>query len=312
MTGTKFLFAASTGGHLAQLVRLAPRFSPSEDSLWVTFRSPQSESLLYGKRVVWVPYVRPRDAVTAFRVSRTIARMVRNEHFDRAISTGAALAVAVLPVAKRAGVPTTYVESVSRVDGPSLSGRMIEGLRAADLYTQHASWANARWQPFDGVLAEFHAENRKPPVAEPSLFVTLGTIEGYRFDSLVDAVLDTGLANESTVWQLGWTPRQDLPGRVSDQMPAAAFEAAAREADLVVTHAGVGTILQLLDWGIYPVVVPRRKASKEHVDDHQNQIAQLVDNLGIGRRLLPDDINASELIRATSRSVRPAVAGFAQ
>jgi hypothetical protein len=42
----KLLLVASTGGHLAQLVRLAPGLGASPSSLWVTFDSVQSRSLL--------------------------------------------------------------------------------------------------------------------------------------------------------------------------------------------------------------------------------------------------------------------------
>lgn len=58
------LLVASTGGHLAQIVKWAPRIGAAEDSLWVTFESPQSESLLDGRRVLKVPYVAPGTLLT--------------------------------------------------------------------------------------------------------------------------------------------------------------------------------------------------------------------------------------------------------
>jgi UDP-N-acetylglucosamine--N-acetylmuramyl-(pentapeptide) pyrophosphoryl-undecaprenol N-acetylglucosamine transferase len=305
-TRQKYLFAASTGGHLAQLARLAPRFNPHPDSLWLTFRTPQSESLLKGKRVQYVPYIAPRDFAGAAKAALTVRRIVHNERFDRAVSTGAAIAVSVLPIAKLAGVRTTYIESVSRVQGPSLSGRMIAALHAAELYTQHESWATGSWQPYDGVLAAFEPVERTP-VQKPRLFVTLGTIEGYRFDSLVDGLLRSGLADERTEWQLGHTTRDDLPGNALHQMSSERFQSNLRNADVVVTHAGVGTILQLLEEGVYPVVVPRDKKRNEHVDNHQYQIADLVEKLGIGMVLTPDRITAPALIRASGMGIKALV-----
>ena len=301
-TRQKYLFAASTGGHLAQLARLAPRFDPHPDSLWVTFRTPQSESLLKGKRVKYVPYIAPRDFTGAAKAALTIRRIVHAERFDRAVSTGAAIAVSVLPIAKLAGVRTTYIESVSRVQGPSLSGRMIAAMHAAELYTQHESWATGAWQPYDGVLAAF-APVEGTPVRKPRLFVTLGTIEGYRFDSLVDGLLRTGLVDDRTEWQLGYTTRTDLPGNALRQMSSERFQSNLRSADVVVTHAGVGTILQLLEEGVYPVVVPRDKKRNEHVDNHQYQIADLVEKLGIGMVLTPDKITAPALIQASGMGI---------
>jgi UDP-N-acetylglucosamine--N-acetylmuramyl-(pentapeptide) pyrophosphoryl-undecaprenol N-acetylglucosamine transferase len=231
-----------------------------------------------------------------------VRRIVHGEHFDRAVSTGAAIAVSVLPIAKLAGVQTTYIESVSRVQGPSLSGRMIAGLRAAEVFTQHEGWAKGPWKPYDGVLAEFTPVERTP-VEKPRLFVTLGTIEGYRFDSLVDGLLRTGLADERTEWQLGYTTRDDLPGNALRQMSSERFQSNVRGADVVITHAGVGTILQLLEDGVFPVVVPRDRKRNEHVDNHQYQIADLVEKLGIGMVLTPDRITAQALARASGMAV---------
>jgi UDP-N-acetylglucosamine--N-acetylmuramyl-(pentapeptide) pyrophosphoryl-undecaprenol N-acetylglucosamine transferase len=277
------LLAASTGGHLAQLVRLAPGLGAADDSLWVTFRSPQSESLLADKRVVFVPYIRPRDFRGVAAAFRTIRGIVSTEKFDGAVSTGSAIALAALPAARLARIPALYIESVSRVHGPSLTGRIIAASGIASLRTQHPAWSNARWRVHPSVLETYERRLRPVPASRPSLFVTLGTIEGYRFDSLVDAVLASGLAGDDTVWQLGFSAgRTDLPGRVFDQISAEDFDRYAREADVVVTHAGVGTILGLLEMGVYPVAAVRRVSRGEHVDDHQEQIAGLMTELKVG------------------------------
>lgn len=296
---TKALLIASTGGHLAQLVRLAPSFGISEDSTWVTFRTPQSESLLAGKDVVYVPYVKPRDVRGTLRVSLTVAKLLRTRSFDLAISTGAAPAVGALPLARAFGVRTVYVESVSRVVGPSLSGRLIALSGAAEMFTQHMSWSNAKWKLHPSVFSTY-ASQRRPETSSPRLFVTLGTIKGFRFDALIDAVLSTGLADSRTVWQLGdtWTERA-LPGRVFEQVSSREFDQFASEADVVVTHSGVGTLLGLMQQGIYPVVAVRRSSRNEHVDDHQEQIAKVVGEAGIASAVEVDQLCAETLVRAS-------------
>lgn len=280
-TPSKLLLVASTGGHLAQLVKFSRFWNLSDDSLWVTFDSPQSRSLLAGRRVQFVEYVPPRGVREALTAARKVDRIVANERFDWAVSTGAALALGILPAVKRRGLPSTYIESVSRVAGPSLTGRLLSLSRIPDLRCQH-SWAEGRWKPFPSVLSHFEpVPTQREISSQPKVFITLGTIRPYRFDALVDSVLASGLATERTVWQLGETRRDGLPGSVHEQMSAADFKAAALQADVVVTHAGVGTILELLEWGIHPVVVRRISARKEHVDDHQKQIASLVQELGV-------------------------------
>lgn len=304
---TKTLLVASTGGHLAQLVRLAPTLGASDDSLWVTFRTPQSESLLAGRRVVYVPYVRPRDWRGALVAGRAVLRALRAEHFDLAVSTGAAPAVTSLFLAKRRRVPTIYIESVSRVEGPSLSGQMVAAMRSADLFTQHPRWAGGRWRVHRSVFETF-ARFQKPEESRPSLFVTLGTIEGYRFDAMIDAVLATGLADERTVWQLGFSAgRTDLPGQVYEQVSADDFDRFAREADVVVSHAGVGSLLGLLDLGVCPVLVVRRKSRNEHVDDHQAQIARLADDQEVAIAAEVETLDAGLLIRASGFGIADSV-----
>ena len=85
LRGKKVLLVASTGGHLFQLTRLAPRLGLSPDSEWVTFDTPQSRSLLKGKVVHHVPYVAPRDWKNIVRAHHQ-TRNLRHD-FDATLST---------------------------------------------------------------------------------------------------------------------------------------------------------------------------------------------------------------------------------
>jgi len=54
-----------------------------------------------------------------------------------------------------------------------------------------------------------------------------------------------------------------------------------RAADVVVTHAGVATIVDAVRAGHRPIVVARRHHLGEHVDDHQLQIVAALEELGM-------------------------------
>ena len=304
----RLLLAASTGGHLAQLVRIAPSLGADDESLWVTFDSPQSRSLLVDREVLYVPYVAPRDMRGALAARRLIDERVARTGggYDAVVSTGAAVAVSAFTAWHTRKLPHLYIESVSRTHGPSLTGRIVERSHLASLRTQHQSWEHGRWHYEGSVLDEYVTEpTNATPRMNPRLFVTLGTIRPYRFDALVNAVLRTGLAGPDTVWQLGVTERSDLPGRVVNQISAAEFEQYARNADVVITHAGVGTIMQLLDWGASPVVVPRRKSAGEHVDDHQSLITALLRDRGLGVERSIDELDAAAILEASTRRTLP-------
>lgn len=55
-------------------------------------------------------------------------------------------------------------------------------------------------------------------------------------------------------------------------------------ADLVISHAGAGTLIQVLGAGKIPVVMPRHQQYSEHVDDHQ---VELVKALASEGRVIP-------------------------
>lgn len=302
MPKNTMLLIASTGGHLTQLVRLSERWDLSADSVWVTFDTEQSRSMLTGKNVVYVPYISPRDLSGVWLARAIIDRLLQGREFDGGVSTGAALAIAGFSAKILRHKPRYYIESISRTKGPSLTGRLLEVLRMARLHTQHPSWASNRWKLVPGVLEEFQTLTREAASASPSLFVTLGTIKPYRFDALIDAVLATGMADERTVWQLGETSRQGLPGRVVDYIKAEEFKDCVENADVTVTHAGVGTILQLLEMGECPVVVPRDPRNAEHVDGHQKLICDLLDNRQLGVVRQSDELRAYDLHLASVRS----------
>ncbi|MCJ0902129.1 glycosyltransferase [Rhodococcus sp. ARC_M6] len=301
----KLVLAASTGGHLSQLARLAPQLNASNDSLWITFDTEQSRSLLAGRRTLFVPYIAPRDYKGVFGAFKQIRKALRGsgETFDEAVSTGAALALAALPAARSARIPARYIESVSRTDGPSLTGNILAASRMTTLRTQHESWATNRWKFEGNVLGSYRASESTPPDRPLRLFVTLGTIAPYRFDSMIDAVLATGLATEETIWQVGCSDRTNLPGSVVASMPDSAFESAIRDSDVVITHSGVGTIMRALECGKSPVVVSRRKYRNEHVDDHQTQIAKWVSDAGLAVSVESEQLSIDDIHWASSRII---------
>lgn len=300
LAGARTVLVASTGGHLAQLAMLRGRLRTAEGSLWITFDSPQARSVLNGERVTYVGYIKPRGYVDLIRAVPKILRALRTERPDAIVSTGAAIAVAALPLAVLCRVRrVVYIESFSRFSGPSLTGRILRWVPRLEMYTQHASWSDARWKATPPVLTGFRRTTKPAPVRERlRVFVTLGTIKPFRFDALVDALVKLA-SSVDFVWQLGETTRDTLPGVGHAWMSAEDFDRAARDADVVVAHAGVGTALRLLEIGHYAILVPRRAVREEHVDDHQTQVAAAFDTLGIAKTVEAPKISL-ELLREAS------------
>ena len=72
------------------------------------------------------------------------------------------------------------------------------------------------------------------------------------------------------------------PGNFSCQafLPAQEYAQRIREADLLITHAGAGTMLSALSQQKRIIVCPRKKKLREHVDDHQQQLARKFQEMG--------------------------------
>jgi UDP-N-acetylglucosamine transferase subunit ALG13 len=299
----KLLLVASTGGHLWQLTHLAPRLAASPDSLWVTFDSPQSRSLLDGKRAHFLPYVAPRDWKGALLAIPSLRAVLRSEHFDGVVSTGAAIAVSAMFAAIGRVPERLYVESVSRFDGPSLSGRIIADARLARTLTQHPQWRDRRWGHEGSVLENYVVQPRTGGDVS-SVFVTLGTIRPYQFRRLADRIVQVLPPGTDVVWQVGETDPSGLPGEVHRYMSAERFDQAVESADAVITHAGIGTLLGLLNVGVHPIAVPRRARFDEHVDDHQLQAARVLADRGLVIARDADELDWDDVRRASGARVQ--------
>lgn len=303
--GSRLLLVASTGGHLTQLAKIAARVEASVDSTWVTFDSPQSRSLLARySDVHFVRYVAPRDVRGILRTIRTVVAIARRGQYAAAMSTGAgvALALAFLPRRMR----RIYVESVSRVEGPSATGRLLERAPGIERRTQHVGWASARW-PFEFTLLDDYevvpTQRHDDPTRPLSILVTLGTIKPYRFDAALEAVSRLLVPGDRVVWQVGCTTGLTLPGQVAETLDRVEFQGLAAQCDVVVSHAGVGTAVDLLDMGISPVLVPRRADRGEHVDDHQAQIGSTLGEKGLATVRHPEELTRADLLAAAGRMV---------
>jgi UDP-N-acetylglucosamine transferase subunit ALG13 len=139
------------------------------------------------------------------------------------------------------------------------------------------------------------------------IFVTFGT-HHQPFTRLLEAI--ESLPPDELVVQYGHSP---APVGVAESTAFLGFQEMldrVRAADVVVTHAGVGSILLALREGHRPVVVPRRSEHGEHVDDHQ---VELTVALVAAERVIPvwdvSDLPAAVAAAPPRAGAQPPVAG---
>lgn len=310
------LLVASTGGHLAQIHAMRTRLAAGDSVVWATFRNAQSESLLAGETVEWLDYIPPRGAREVVRDTSVVPGLLRKHKVDRVFSTGAAIALAVFPVARMFGIPCTYIESAARTSGPSVTGRLVRRLPGVECRTQYREWANERWTYAGSVFDEYAARPTTPPSISQVL-VTLGTIKPYGFARLIETMARITPSDVRVVVQHGDTKVD--PGAYGsnfefvESLPARDLHDIASASDAIVGHAGIGTALLSLSAGRRPVLAIRRSAHGEHVDDHQELIARVLGDrsLSVSREadaVTWDDIKscAAHVVQQRSSVPQPA------
>ena len=310
------LLVASTGGHLEQLLRLRDRLGDGLGATeWATFDGPQSRALLRDETVHYVGYIRPRDISAAVKDTPAAGRIVRSGDFRAVVSTGAGIALPFFLAAGAHGVPRYYIESAARANGPSLTGRLVRHIPGTRLYTQYQSWADDRWSYVGSLFDAFEpggsvATSSTPAPSLRRVVVTLGTMPRYGFRRVVERLVtilpEVCAPDVEVLWQTGATDLSGLGVKGRNQVPADELQMAVQDADLVIMHGGIGSALTALEAGRVPVMVPRRVAFGEHVDDHQALICNHLGARGIAVAREADHLSAADLWKAAYSSTRMA------
>ena len=144
------------------------------------------------------------------------------------------------------------------------------------------------------------------------IFVTVGA--QIPFDRLVHAVDAWAHARgreADVLAQIG--PSDAPPAHVAHVrfLEPAAFDRAYEEAELVVAHAGTGSILAALERGRPIVVMPRRAALRETRNDHQVATARAFASLGRIPVAWDETEIAAVLDRVGSSAGAPSVGRYA-
>ncbi len=307
--GGSTLLVAATGGHLAELFALRDRLDPAPTEVeWATFDNGQSRSLLAGEVVHYIPRVDPKDVAGVVRNLSVARDLFARRRLSRVISTGAGVAVPYFLMARRRRLECHYIESAARIDGPSLTGKVLSGVPGVHLYGQHA-WGMQRWVNRGSVFDAFASSPQPESSPVDKVVVTFGTQRGYDFrravERLVAVLPEVCTASAEILWQTGSTDTTGLGVSAVDTVPYHQLDAAIGEADLVISHAGVGSALQALSKSKIPVLLPRRRAHREHTDDHQRQLAVVLGQRRLSvsaevDKLTPADLLAARAQRANS------------
>lgn len=113
------------------------------------------------------------------------------------------------------------------------------------------------------------------------IFLTVGTQFGFdRLVRAVDNAMEQGLIQEEIFAQIG--PGKYLPQHMNyvDFLEKEIFDQKVRQAEIVISHAGIGSLMLAFDHQKPILIVPRQKKFGEVVNDHQVATARKFEELG--------------------------------
>ena len=108
------------------------------------------------------------------------------------------------------------------------------------------------------------------------ILVTLGTQDKSFRRLLVslEELIEEGFLQEKVIVQAGHTKFESKQMEIFDLVPMDQFDALIEEAEFLITHGGVGSIITALKKNKKVIAVARREEYKEHTNNHQLEIIE--------------------------------------
>ena len=105
------------------------------------------------------------------------------------------------------------------------------------------------------------------------ILVTLGT-QKEQFTRLLDYIEESNIKDEIIV-QAGHTKYESKKMKIFDFIPYEIMNEYIDKANLIITHAGTGSVLMPLKKGKKVIVCARNMKYGEHVDNHQQELVEV-------------------------------------
>ncbi len=137
------------------------------------------------------------------------------------------------------------------------------------------------------------------------IFVMLGT-QDKSFKRLLEAIEKQIIKKnitEKVIVQAGTTKYTSDKMEIFDLIPSSELKNYIKKSNLIITHGGVGSILDSLKLGKKVIAAPRLKKYQEHDNDHQKQIIKEFVKQGFILEL--KDFNKLDKVLKKSQTFKP-------
>lgn len=115
------------------------------------------------------------------------------------------------------------------------------------------------------------------------IFVIIGS-RMFQFDRLlkeIDMLVEQGVIKDTLFAQTGSSMYAPRNFEYSNFLNHDKFNDYINKSDIIITHAGVGSIITSLKAGKKVIAVARLKRYDEHIDDHQLEIVRKFSEMGM-------------------------------
>ncbi|MFV0479533.1 MAG: PssE/Cps14G family polysaccharide biosynthesis glycosyltransferase [Anaerorhabdus sp.] len=114
------------------------------------------------------------------------------------------------------------------------------------------------------------------------ILVSLGT-QDKMFNRLLEEMerlCKEKIVTDKVIVQSGYTEFSSHEMKIVDYFDQLEFEKLVQEADILITHGGVGTIMKALKYRKKVIGVPRLKEYGEHHNNHQREVLEELEKKG--------------------------------
>lgn len=108
------------------------------------------------------------------------------------------------------------------------------------------------------------------------IFLSVGS-ENFSFNRLIriiDNEAGDKMSGSKFFAQIGKSTYKPLNMSYTDFLPYNKSQELIRESEIIIIHAGVGTIINCFENERIPIIFPRLKKHKEQIDNHQLELAR--------------------------------------
>ena len=304
--------AASGGGHVRQILDLAPFWSDYPHYV-VTEDTALGRSIATSEPVEFVPHFSLGQARLGHPVRMIWAaltgivrswRIIATRPPDLFITTGAGSQVFVMLFARLRGAKVVMIDSFARFDAPSAFARLAG--RLAHVRIAQSAASAAKW-PGALVFDPFRTLSGARPEKQPLMFATVGaTLAFPRLVDLVAHARAAGLVPEELIVQHGIGGQAIAGARSVEELPFDEVQSILRRADIVVCHGGTGSLITALREHCRVIAIPREFERAEHYDNHQSEIVTAFEARGLIASAHDDASFAAALARVRASEPRAA------